>query len=94
MMRDHLVAQVPRRVSADPAPNEAYCIANPGKEYAVYFPNGGEITVDLRPLKGSATLTWLDIMKSQWADPGRIEGDAHRTLRCPAQGHWAVLIQR
>ena len=79
----------------DRAPNEAYCIANPGKEYAVYFPNGGEVTVDVRSLKGSATLTWLDIMKSQWADPGRIEGGgAHRTLRCPAQGHWAVLIQR
>lgn len=48
--------------------NEAYCIANPGKEYAVYFPDGGEVTLDIGSLKKPAAVRWLDIMKSQWTN--------------------------
>ena len=29
------------------AENEAYVIANLGQEYAVYFPNGGSVNIDL-----------------------------------------------
>ena len=72
--------------------NEAYCIANPGKEYAVYFPNGGEVTLDIGSLKKPATVTWLDIMKSQWTNTRQIKSGSELKLRCPSQGYWAVLI--
>lgn len=74
-------------------PNEAYCLANPGAEYAVYFPNGGEVTLDISKLKKPAVARWLDIMKSRWLDSQRVEGKSKLTLRCPSQGYWAVLVQ-
>jgi len=72
--------------------NEAYCIANPGKEYAVYFPNGGEVTLDISPLKKPASVCWLDIMKSQWTNTQQIESESKLKLHCTSQGYWAALI--
>jgi len=74
--------------------NEAYCIANPGREYAVYFTNGGDVTLDISALKGSASVQWLDIIKSRWSQKQRLEGGGKLPLRCPSKGYWAVLIQR
>jgi len=70
-------------------PNEAYCMANPGNEYAVFFPDGGQVTLDL-PDKPT-TVRWLNIMKSQWHDPQRLE--AGLSLRCPSQDYWVALLQ-
>ena len=30
----------------------AYCLADPGREYVVYLPSGGKVTVDLSAAKG------------------------------------------
>jgi hypothetical protein len=72
--------------------NEAYCIANPGKEYAVYFPNGGQVMLDISPMKKPATVKWLDIMKSRWTDTQQIKNQSKLKLSCPSEGYWAVLI--
>jgi hypothetical protein len=78
---------------SDKGPNEAYCLANPGKEYAVYFPDGGDVTLDIGSLKKAATVRWLDIMKCQWTGAQHIESLIKLTLRCPSRGYWAVLVQ-
>ena len=78
---------------SDRESNEAYCLANPGTEYAVYFPNGGEVTLDIEALKKPATVRWLNIMKCKWSSPERIKGKSNLTLRCPSKGYWAVLVQ-
>lgn len=78
---------------SDRESNEAYCLANPGTEYAVYFPNGGQVTLGTGPLKKSATLRWLDIMKCKCLDPEQVEGRTDLRLRCPSQGYWAALVQ-
>jgi hypothetical protein len=78
---------------SDRSPNGAYCIARPGKEYAVYFPDGGRVKLDTSALTGPATIRWLDIMKSQWSEAKRIESTAGVELACPSQGYWAVLIK-
>jgi hypothetical protein len=79
---------------ADREPNEAYCIAHPGREYAVYFPDGGQVTLDIGGLDKPAICRWLDIMRSEWNDPVRVETENRLLkLRCPSQGHWAVLVR-
>jgi len=78
---------------SDRQPNEAYCLANPGKQYAVYFPDGGEVTLDISAMKKSLTIRWLNIMTCQWSDAKRIEAKSRLKLRCPLSGYWAVLIQ-
>ena len=74
-------------------PNEAYCLANPSKEYAVYFPNGGEVALDIRSLKQPAIIRWLDISAGKWAKPHALNRGQSVTLRPPAKGHWAALIR-
>ena len=72
--------------------NEAYCIANPSKEYAIYFPNGGDVKLNIgTPRK--VTIQWLNILQSTWKEPIVSEGEGMITLQCPDEEYWAVLIK-
>jgi hypothetical protein len=72
--------------------NEAYCLAKPGEQYAVYFPDGGDVTVDISLLKGPAVVRWLKISTSEWKKREAGQGGPKATLHSPGKGHWAVLI--
>ncbi len=37
-----------------------YCLANPGKEYLVYLPDGGDVTVDLSAAAGRLNVEWFN----------------------------------
>jgi hypothetical protein len=74
--------------------NGAYVIANPGKEYAVYFPNGAPVELDLRAATAPCRARWLDISRNQWSKEETLNGRSTATLTAPGEGHWAVLIQR
>jgi hypothetical protein len=73
--------------------NEAYCLAKPGVEYAVYFPNGGAVTLNINPIDRPARVRWLDIMKSKWVDLKSAQMDGTVSLECPSKGYWAVLVR-
>jgi hypothetical protein len=72
--------------------NEAYCRARPGHEYAVYFPNGGSVTLDVGTLPGDASLVWLGVLDMQWREPEPIGGRGTLTLKTPGPGHWIALV--
>jgi hypothetical protein len=82
--------------------NEAYCTANPGFEYAVFFPDGGNVILDVSHLRGKPlTIRWLDIRNSQWMVE-TTEDDASaciepagrlRLVTPKEEGYWAALIQ-
>jgi len=74
--------------------NGAYATANPGKEYAVYFPSGDSVAIDLNAVQGSVKTKWLDITASLWAKEEILKGGGVVTLSPPGTGHWAVLIRR
>ena len=50
--------------------NEAYCMANPGKEIVVYFTltYGGDILLDTSGLDGDLIVKWLDINNARSGD--------------------------
>ena len=73
-------------------PNEAYCFASPGKDHAVYFPHGGEVTLDIRPRKRPATIRWLDISSSEWQRRRTLRPGRNVVLRPPAAGHWVAVL--
>jgi hypothetical protein len=77
---------------SDRLPNEAYCLAEPGKQYAVYFPDGGRVKLDVSAAKGSLQVRWLDIARSVWQESQQIQGGATLELKSPANGHWAALV--
>jgi len=60
-----------------PMPNIAstrYCLANPGREYVVYLPEGSEVTVDLSPVKGTLKVTCIHPVDGTIVDGGKVNG--------------------
>jgi hypothetical protein len=53
--------------------NEAYCIADPPRVYAVYFTDRGNVLLDVSAVTDKpVAIRWLDIAKARWEDPVRI----------------------
>lgn len=75
---------------SDSDPNEAYCMAFEGKEYMVYFPASGSIS--LQAQKGHYEIRWLDIGKAAWHEAENLPMPG--VLTPPGDGHWAVLLKK
>ena len=77
--------------------NEAYVLANTGKEYAVYFPKGGSVDLNLslgkKPDAKTVKIRWINIAKSEWKLEKEIPFKDSITLTQPTDSHWAVLVQ-
>lgn len=54
--RMDLVRAVPHNELA----STRYCLANPGKEYLVFLPEGGKVTVDLSAARGEVSVEWFN----------------------------------
>jgi hypothetical protein len=77
---------------SDRSPNGAYCLAEPGKQYAVYFPEGGEVKLDASAAGETLQVRWLDISRSAWQESHQVKGGGELRLKTPDKGHWAALI--
>jgi hypothetical protein len=81
--------------------NEAYCVAQPGIEYAVFFPDGGNVMLDVSDAdRHSFVVRWLDIRQSTWGEAvsevgiEELDMKDHIRLITPSEdGFWAALIQ-
>jgi len=77
----------------DRADNAAYCFAAPGSAYAVFFTDGGSVTLDATAARGDGwTVRWLDIMASAWRDPRPLDVSHPIELAAPGEGFWAALV--
>ena len=76
------------------APNEAYLTRVPGEQYAVYFPDGGRVELDLGGESGGFSVKWLDIESSCWGDSSAVPGGDAVELAAPGAGHWLALLSR
>lgn len=81
------------RLLGDRADDEAYLLAEPGRAYAVYFPDGGEVTLDISDAEGPLALRWLDTESTKWSDPSPVAGPKLR-LETPGKGHWVAVVNR
>jgi hypothetical protein len=89
----HLFTCEPRNdLLSERSPNEAYCLAEPGKQYAVYFPDRGEVKLDVSAVRGELQVRWLDINRTVWSEPETVTANKTLTLKTPGDGHWAVLL--
>ena len=67
-------------------------MAELGSQYAVYFPDGGQVKLDVSAAQGPLQVRWLEISRSVWQQPQTVAADSTLELKTPAQGHWAVLV--
>lgn len=67
-----------------------FCLAEPGKLYALYLPHGGAVTVRLEP--GLYEATWFDPRTGKTTQAGRSAGPVWTAPSDP--GDWALLLKR
>mgnify|MGYP006287781219 CR=1 FL=1 len=79
--------------------NEAYCTAIPGESYAVFFPDGGNVWLDVSAMADEKIqMDWLDIRTSRWSSissDGVSVSDGRLHLVTPTEaGYWVAWVGR
>jgi hypothetical protein len=72
--------------------NGNYCLAEPGRTYAVYLPHSGRVTVRLEPGKYSAF--WFGAQTGERIELPAVTGSEWRSPDAPDRNDWALLITR
>jgi len=74
--------------------NEAYLAFIDGEQYAVFFPHGGSVTLDLSDFEGTLTVDWLNIDETSWNERMKLETDhSEINLITPSAGQWIALVR-
>ncbi len=84
----------------DPSPDviaegsaKAYCLAEPGKVYALWLPNGGSVTLNL-PEGASLSARWYDPRSNAgFGEAMPMNGGAAPLTSPNSDGDWAVLVR-
>ena len=84
--RMNLLATIPH----DELASSGFCLADPGTEYLVYLPQGGEVTVDLSTASGTLNIEWMRPSEGTTIRVEPTAGGSWRTLKAPFPGD-AVL---
>ncbi|MFC1717657.1 DUF6298 domain-containing protein [Candidatus Poribacteria bacterium] len=69
-----------------------YCLANPGVEYLVYLPDGGNVTVDLSAASGTLAVEWFDPSTDETTSAEAIAGGGKQDLAAPFSGDAVLYI--
>jgi hypothetical protein len=72
--------------------NEAYCAAIPGREYALYFPKGGSVLLNMSDAEGEWVIKWLDILNCEWKAEETVQGGDPVAITAPGAGQWAAVL--
>jgi hypothetical protein len=80
------------RPAADLA-STGYCLADPGREYLVYLPEGGSVSVDLSAA-AQLTVEWFDPTRGASTGAGPVTGGERRTFTAPFAGDAVLYLRR
>ena len=69
-----------------------YCLADPGKTYAIYLPKGGQVTVQLQP--GRYRAFWFSAVTGEQIDLPPVDGPVWNSPTSPDANDWAIFLQR
>ncbi len=74
--------------------NEAYCLANPGKEYAVYFPRGGKVVLAIDNPNLRMQANWFNPETDEFLDAENIMNETFVELVSPdTLQTWLALVE-
>ncbi|HXX63070.1 MAG TPA: DUF4038 domain-containing protein [Bacteroidota bacterium] len=69
-----------------------YCLAEPGRVYAIYLPRSGNVTVHLEP--GEYSAFWYGATTGEKIKLPDIQGPTWQSPQTPDRNDWALLITR
>jgi hypothetical protein len=70
-----------------------YCLATAGKEYLVYVPDGGAVSLDLSADDGNFNVEWFDPQNSKTVSAQPVTGGGRRELKAPFDGPAVVYLK-
>ena len=85
--RMNLIKMVPENELA----SSAYCLAEKGKEYLVYLPEGNEVTVNLTDASRDLKVEWFNPNSGETVKQGKIKGGHVPVMKSPFGDDDAVL---
>ena len=71
--------------------NGDYCLADPGKIYAVYLPHAGKVTIQLLP--GHYQSYWFSAKTGQILQLPPVDGGSWTSPDAPDTSDWALLLE-
>jgi hypothetical protein len=78
----------------DRGEDEAYLTANKGESYAVLFPDGGRINLDVSDFPGPFSGQWINVVSGTWGERFSLEGGEPVEVAAPGSGGWMAVITR
>lgn len=74
--------------------NEAYLTFKEGETYVVFFPDKGEVGLDLTEYDTDFTLKWLNVREGEWCFESKIRGGKRVVLTTPGNNEWVVVVTK
>jgi hypothetical protein len=72
--------------------NEAYLAASAGRAFALYFPGGGEVELELSQPTGTLVAHWINIDTGEWGPKQKLAAGSRVSLAPPGTQNWAAAI--
>lgn len=72
--------------------DEAYLAKNNSDDIVVYFPDGGNVIINLTEFPGSYNLKWLNIEAAKWEGSITVVGGGEIELKPRFFGNWVALL--
>lgn len=72
--------------------HENYCLADPGRTYAIYLPKGGRFTLQLLP--GTYSVEWFSPLTGERIPGPDASGPSWASPAPPDSKEWALILQR
>lgn len=69
-----------------------FCLADPGQEYLVYLPKGGEVSVDLSGAQGGLAVEWFSPLTRETRVGDKVDGGSKRSFRAPFDGDSVLCL--
>jgi hypothetical protein len=67
----------------DELASSGFCLADPGKQYLIFLPQGGEVTVDLSAAGKVVNAEWLHVSDGSVSTATGVQGGPKRAVKSP-----------
>jgi CubicO group peptidase (beta-lactamase class C family) len=88
--RLNLTRMAPRNELA----STGYCLADVGRAYVVYLPQGGQATVDLTGASGALAVEWIDPVHGTSTAGQTVRGGGRQRLEAPREGAVVLYLRQ
>jgi hypothetical protein len=72
----------------------AWVLAEPGRHYVLYLPEGGSVTLDLLGAPGTLLAEWFDPREGLFKPLSTVAGGKLVTFSAPGPGDWVLTVRR